>query len=172
VTGNGSLGFGGGDRRSAHRRGVLGQAPFVTLVLGISVTVLGLTVVWFCAAIPLGIAAVVVGVMANRQGVEGRHHTRAVLGTVAILLGVTGAAFMPRLPTRTNAALSNVENDVTADIEMIDDSVSSDVNRIDKSIARDLSALESSLRMADQSLVRELSSLEARVDALVRKVGL
>lgn len=230
MTGNGAS----GPEEIVEARTDPGSAvslPFVALVLGISATVLGLTVIWFFAAIPLGIAAVVVGVMANRRGAEGRHHTRAVLGlvlgTVAILLGITGAVFMPRFMARMDAALGNVENDVTDDIEMIDSSVSSDVNRLDKSMARDLrrldaanranllqfehatsetltrleqriaetsstlsaeekedlsrleaelrrdlGALESSLRGADQSLVRELSSLEARVDALEREVGL
>ena len=41
--------------------------PLVALVLGIAGVVLGITVVWFFAAIPVGIVSVVLGVIARRH---------------------------------------------------------------------------------------------------------
>ena len=46
--------------------------PLVALVLGISGVVLGVTVIWFFAAIPVGIVSVVTGLFARRH-VEQYH---------------------------------------------------------------------------------------------------
>ncbi len=81
--------------------------PVVTLVLGIAAVTLGVTVVWYLAAIVIGLAAVTSAVIARRRApltAGGHPDTRttvgAVLGTIAIALGV-GAAVRsgPATPT-------------------------------------------------------------------------
>jgi hypothetical protein len=118
----------------------------VALVLGIAGTVLGVTVVWFFAAIPLGLAACVTGWLALRRPQTEHHRTRAVLGLVlglvALLLGVLGAIVVPPLLERADTALSNAETDVNANIRQVDSSVSSDVDRLDRTMSRDLDRLE------------------------------
>ena len=109
--------------------------------------VLGVTVIWFFAAIPIGVAAVVVGIVARRR-VASYHDPRAAsratiataLGCVAILLGVTGAIFLPRVMDRADRFLASIQQDVNDDVGLVNDGLSPDVNRLDRTLTRDLDA--------------------------------
>lgn len=159
------------DESKAGTQTTVASLALVALVLGIAGTVLGITVLWFFAAIPIGLAAVVVGVLALRRPQTERHRTRAVLGTVlgcvALVLGVLGAIFVPPLLHRANVALSNVEQDLTSDIDRIDDSLARDVDRIDTTVSRDLRRLErenkEDLLQFEQAAAAALDKLEQQV---------
>src|SRR5437870_1827680 len=90
--------------------------PLVALVLGIAGVVLGVTVVWFFAAIPVGIVSIATGLLARRRVAtyaDARAASRATIGTalgcIAVLLGVTGAFFLPRVIDRGDRFLGSVQ---------------------------------------------------------------
>ena len=143
--------------------------PLVALVLGIAGVVLGVTVVWFFAAIPIGIVAVVIGVVARRRVAAYHDHraaSRATIGTalgcVAILLGVTGAIFLPRVMDRADRFLSSIQQDVNDDVEMVNRGLSQDVDRLDRTLTRDLRRFEAENH-------RDLPELEDRTAATLKR---
>ena len=126
VAAAGSSGEGSGAAEPGHA-----PLPLVALVLGAAGVVLGVTLIWFFAAIPIGIAAVVFGVVARRR-VASYHDPRAAsratiataLGCVAILLGVTGAIFLPRVMDRADRFLASIQQDVNDDVGLVNDGLS------------------------------------------------
>jgi hypothetical protein len=142
--------------------------PLVSLVLGIAGVVLGVTVIWFFAAIPLGIVSVATGVWArNRADTydDPRASYRATIGTalgcVAILLGVTGAYFLPRIMDRADRFLSSVQQDVNTDVGTVNSGLTRDVDRLDRTLTRDLRRFE------DQNRT-DLNELETRTNAALK----
>lgn len=138
--------------------------PLVALVLGVSGVVLGVTVIWFFAAIPVGIVSVAVGLAARRRLAsyeDPRAASRATIGTalgfVAILLGVTGAYFLPRVVDRADRFLGTVQKDVNNDVGQINGGLSRDVNRLDRTLSRDLRRFEAQNRA-------DLNDLEKRTN--------
>jgi hypothetical protein len=139
--------------------------PLVALVLGVAGVVLGVTVVWFFAAIPVGIVSVAVGLIVRRRIAsydDPRALPRATIGTalglVAILLGVTSAVFLPRLVERADRFLASVQQDVNDDVGLVNGGLSRDVNRLDRTLSRDLRRFEAQNRA-------DLQELENRTDA-------
>jgi hypothetical protein len=139
--------------------------PLVALVLGIAGVVLGITVIWFFAAIPVGIVSVAVGLFTRARIAsydDARAAPRATIGTalgcVAILLGVTGAYFLPRAIDRADRFLGTVQQDVNEDVDEVNGGLSRDVNRLDRTLSRDLRRFEAQNR-------RDLNDLEQRSTA-------
>lgn len=156
--------------------------PLVALVLGIAGVVLGITVIWFFAAIPVGIVSVVVGVLARRR-VASYHDPRAMaratigtaLGCVAILLGVTGAYFLPRAIDRADGFLATVQQDVNDDVSQVNGGLSRDVNRLDRTLSRDLRRFEAQNRAdlmdLEQRTGAAMAALELRLNGDVATVS-
>jgi len=149
--------------------------PMVALVLGISGMALGLTVIWFFAAIPVGIVSIGIGILARRRvraDDDPRALSRATIGTalgcVALLLGVSGAYFLPRVIDRWDAFLDTVQQDVNDDVDLVNGGLSRDVNRLDRTLTRDLRRFEAQNRQDLDALERRtsasLAALEARIN--------
>ena len=173
----GRPGSGGGPSPAAEATGAPPHAslPLVALVLGIAGVVLGITVVSFFAAIPVGIVSVVLGVIARR-----RDHLRRppaprpaprsapALGLVAILLGITGAYFL-RVIDRADGFLATVQQDVNEDVGQINGGLSRDVNRLDRTLSRDLRRFEAQnradLEQLEQRTSAAMTTLEQRITA-------
>jgi hypothetical protein len=161
-----------GPARAPSATGEGASLALVALVLGIAGTVLGVTVVWFFAAIPLGVAAMTTGWLARRRPLTDHHRTRAVLGAVlglvALLLGVLGAIFLPPILHRADLALSNAETDLTSNIDQVDSSLSRDVDRLDTTVSRDLRRLE---RRNRDDLLQFEAATGATLDRLEARIG-
>lgn len=139
--------------------------PLVTLVLGIAGVALGVVVIWYVAAIALGLGAVVVGIVAlrrTRAAADPRERSRATLGTmlgaIAILLGVCAAILLPHAVDRVDRFFSTMQQDVNQNVNTVSHGLRSDVNRLDRSTARDLRRLERQNR-------GDLDQLERRSNA-------
>jgi hypothetical protein len=150
--------------------------PMVALVMGIAGVALGLTVIWFFAAIPVGLVAVGVGIVARRQvrhGDDPRALARATIGTalgcVALLLGVSGAYFLPRVIDRWDSFLETVQQDVNDDVKLVNGGLSRDVNRLDRTLSRDLRRFEAQNRQdlaaLEKTTAETLAALEQRLKA-------
>src|SRR3954466_4006741 len=66
-------------------RATTSTLPLVTLVLGIAGAALGVVVIWYVAAIVIGLRALVVGVLAirrSRADADARGYSRAMIGTM------------------------------------------------------------------------------------------
>lgn len=154
--------------------------PLVALVLGIAGVVLGVTVIWFFAAIPIGILSVATGIVARTRLAaydDPRAASRVTIGTalgfVAILLGVTGAVFLPRVIDRADRFLASVQQDVNQNIGLVNHGLSRDVDRLDRTLTRDLHRFEAQNRADLNDLeVRTnntMKALETRLNADVDK---
>src|SRR5204863_6689255 len=93
--------------------------PLVTLVLGAAGVALGVVVIWYLAAIALGLCAVIVGIVAlhrTRTDADPRAQSRAIIGTllgaIAILLGVGAAFLLPRATDRVDRFFATMQHDV------------------------------------------------------------
>jgi hypothetical protein len=102
-----------------------------------------------------------------------RAVTRATVGTalgcVAVLLGLSGAYFLPRVIDRWDRFLGSVEQDVNDDVGLVNRGLSRDVARLDETLSRDLRRFEAQNREDLNQLERRtqatLAALEARLDA-------
>jgi hypothetical protein len=152
--------------------------PLVALVLGISGVALGVTVVWFFAAIPVGVVSLVTGVIARQRlhtYNDPRAASRATIGTalgcVAILLGVTGAYFLPRLIDRGDRFLGGVQENVNKNVGLVNGGLSRDVNRLDRTLSRDLDRFElqnrTDLTALENRTALTLKALEERLNSAV-----
>jgi hypothetical protein len=161
-----------GDQLASSGHPTHASLPLVALVLGVSGVVLGVTVIWFFAAIPVGIVTVIVGVLA-RGRVAAYHDPRAAsratigtaLGCVAILLGVTGAYFLPRVIHRADRFLGTMQRSVNNDVGRVNAGLSRDVNRLDRTLSRDLRRFEAQNRA-------DLNDLEKRTGAAMAALEL
>ena len=142
--------------------------PLVALVLGIAGVVLGVTVIWFFAAIPVGIVSIATGLVARRRiatYTDARAASRATIGTalgcVAILLGATGAYFLPRLIDRGDRFLGSVQHNVNRNVDLVNGGLSRDVNRLDRTLSRDLDRFELQNR-------QDLTALENRTTVALK----
>jgi hypothetical protein len=123
--------------------------PQVALVLGIAGVVLGVTVFWFFAAIPVGLVSILIGLIARgriHSYDDPRAPSRATigiaLGCVAILLGVTGAYFLPRMMDRADRFLGGIQHDVNQNVDLVNNGLTRDVDRLDRTLTRDLDRFE------------------------------
>lgn len=150
----------------------------VAYVLGIAAVVLGMTVIWYFAAIPIGIAAVVVGAFALRSPrTAGDHRARtratigAVLGLVAVVLGVCAWYFLPRVVDDVSSFFSDAQRDVNHNVDTVNQGLKSDVRSLDQTVTADLRRLEDQNRLDLDTLERRtadsLSQLETRMTAAV-----
>ena len=150
--------------------------PLVALVLGIAGVALGVTVVWYFAAVPVGVVAAVVGLLALRRtdGYEdpragGRATIGAVLGLVAIVLGVSAAYLLPRAVDRVDHFFSSLQDDVNQNVNEVNVGLRDDVRSLDRTVTRDLRRLEDQNRRDLEDLERRegdaLSQLESRLTA-------
>jgi hypothetical protein len=150
--------------------------PLVALVLGIAGVALGLTVIWFFAAIPIGIVTVAIAIAARRHAssyTDARAMPRATvgmaLGCVALMLGVSGAIFLPRVIDRWDRFLGSVQQDVNDDVGLVNRGLSRDVSELDRTLTRDLRRFEAQNRADLEQLERRsaatLAALEARLSA-------
>jgi hypothetical protein len=149
--------------------------PLVALVLGIAGVALGLTVIWFFAAIPVGIVSIVIGLVARRRLAElddPRAPSRATIGTalgfVAVLLGVSGAIFLPRAIHRADSFFGGIQDDVNTNVGLVNHGLSRDVDRLDRTLTRDLRRFEAQNRSDLDDLERRtnsaLAALETRLN--------
>jgi hypothetical protein len=123
--------------------------PQVAFVLGIAGVVLGITVVWFFAAIPVGLVSILIGLIA-RARIHSYEDPRApsratigiALGCVAILLGVTGAYFLPRMMDRADRFFGGIQRDVNENVDLVNNGLTRDVDRLDRTLTRDLDRFE------------------------------
>ncbi len=156
--------------------------PLVALVLGISGVVLGITVIWFFAAIPVGIVSVIVAVIARRHlasdpdpRAASRATIGAALGCVAILLGITGAYFLPRVVHRADGFLGSVQKNVNQDVGQVNGGLTRDVNRLDFTLSRDLRRFEAQnrndLNDLEQRTGVAMAALELRLNGDVATVS-
>jgi hypothetical protein len=169
----------GGDDATATESAAGANLSLFALALGLAGTVLGVTVVWFFAAIPLGVAAVVTGCLALKRPQIGNHRSRAVLGTVlgvvAMLLGVLSAILLPLVLHRADVALTGARDDITAQIDRVDSSLTGDVDRLDGTISRELRQLERQnhreLTQFERTSAAGLRRLERRLEAAERHLS-
>jgi hypothetical protein len=156
-----------------------GSLPLVALVLGIASVALGLTVIWFFAAIPVGIVSIGVGIVARRRAggdpdprSVSRATTGTALGCVALVLGLSGAYFLPRVVDRWDRFLGSVQQDVNDDVGLVNSGLRGDVSRLDRTLTRDLRRFEAQnredLRELERRSAATLAALEARLSADVR----
>jgi hypothetical protein len=170
------------DRAVARREP--GALPLVALVLGVAGVVLGITVLWYFAAIPVGLAAVVVGTVALRRCEPFDHRNRGrstiggVLGGIAVVLGISAAVFLPRMIHRADNFFSTLQGDVNDNVALVTDSVQQDVNRIDRNVNRDLRRLErsnqqdvSELNAQSRETVRHFEAQLAEVERRLSETG-
>lgn len=152
--------------------------PLVALVMGIAGVVLGVTVIWFFAAIPVGFVSIAIGLLARHrldQDSDPRAASRATIGTalgcVAVLLGVTGAYFLPRVIHRADRFLGSVQQDVNHNIGAVNHGLTRDVDRLDFTLSRDLRRFEnqnkSDLTALEQRTSTALAALETRLNKSV-----
>lgn len=149
--------------------------PLVAVVLGIAGVALGASVVWYLPAIVVGGAAVAVGFLAfRRHQLSGRARSNAtvgaVLGVIAIVLGISAAVFLPRMVQRVDDFFGTLQGDVNHNVTKVTDSVQRDVDRIDRTVSRDLRRLEASNRRDVDSLNRQSSETFDRLEAQMRDV--
>jgi hypothetical protein len=142
--------------------------PQVALVLGIAGVILGVTVIWFFAAIPVGLVSVLVGLVARariHRYEDPRSSSRATmgiaLGCVAILLGVTGAYYLPRVMDRADNFLATIQRDVNQNVNQVNNGLTRDVDRLDRTLTRDLARFE-------RDNHRDLKDLEDRTAATMK----
>jgi len=136
--------------------------PQVAFVLGVAGVVLGVTVFWFFAAIPVGLVSILVGLIARARihsYDDPRSSSRATigvaLGCVAILLGVTGAYFLPRMMDRADRFLGGIQHDVNQNVDLVNNGLTRDVDRLDRTLSRNLDKFE-------RDNHRDLTELESR----------
>ncbi|MGZ8752518.1 MAG: hypothetical protein ACXW1S_06010 [Acidimicrobiia bacterium] len=152
--------------------------PLVALVLGVAGAALGVSVIWYFAAIPTGISAVVVGVIAHRRVARAtdsdpRERSRAVigavLGLVAIVLGISGALYLPRVMDRADRFIGSVQDDVNENVRLVNNGTQRDVDRLDATLTRDLKRFEDQNKAdvtgLEQRTSAALATLEARMAA-------
>ena len=137
------------DQRPLGRGPATSTLPLVTLVLGIAGVALGVVVIWYIAAIALGLGAVVVGIVAlrrTRADADPKERSRATIGTmlgaIAILLGVCAAILLPHAVDRVDHFFATMQHDVNQNVDTVSRGLRSDVNSLDRSTARDLHRLE------------------------------
>ncbi|MFN8028647.1 MAG: hypothetical protein U0W40_20515 [Acidimicrobiia bacterium] len=150
----------------------------VAYVLGIAAVVLGVTAVWYFAAIPIGLAAFVVGIVALRRPApagDRRARTRAtigaVLGLVAIILGLCAWYFLPRVVDDVSDFFTDAQNNVNHNVDTVNRGLTADVRSLDRTVTADLKRLETQNREDLAQLEKRsndsLAQLEARVNAVV-----
>ena len=152
--------------------------PLVAFVLGIAGVILGVTVIWFFAAIPVGLISVLVGLVARGRlhaDDDPRAPARATigiaLGCVAILLGVTGAYFLPRVMDRADRFLNGIEQDVNQNVDLVNNGLTRDVDRLDRTLTRDLARFERSNHQNVKDLEdRTAATMKALEDRLQKDV--
>jgi hypothetical protein len=146
-------------------RATTSTLPLVTLVLGIAGCALGVVVIWYLAAIAVGLGAVGVGTVALRRAradVDPRGHSRAtigaMLGAIAIVLGVSAAILLPHAMNRVDGFFSTLRSEVNHNVNSVNRGLQADVDRLDRSTARDL-------RRAERQNKSDLDQLEKRTNA-------
>ncbi len=85
------------------------------------------------------------------------------LGCVAILLGITGAYFLPRVMDRADRFLSTIQQDVNQNVDLVNNGLSRDVDRLDRTLTRDLSRFE-------RDNHRDVTDLENRTAATLKQL--
>jgi hypothetical protein len=90
--------------------------PVAALILGIVSTSLSLSVVLFYAAIPVGLVAIVIGVLARRRAMTAGQPTGTAtaglaLGVVGVILGLVLYAACAYVTKRANAEFDKVRRE-------------------------------------------------------------
>jgi hypothetical protein len=93
--------------------------PVAALILGIVATILSLSVVLFYAAIPVGLVAIVVGVIARKRAMANARPTGAAtagvaLGVVGVILGLFLYAACTYVTRRANLEFDRVRRESKA----------------------------------------------------------
>ena len=93
----------------------------------------------------------------------------AVLGLVAILLGISGAIYLPRVMDRADRFIGSVQDDVNKNVALVNNGTQRDVDRLDRTLTRDLLRFEnqnkSDVTGFEQRTSAALTKLEIEVDA-------
>lgn len=159
----------------AHSAGVL---AVISLSLGAVAAALGATLVWFFLALPLGVFAVVAGVVdRRRRRAQGLDPTTAAstggmsLGVVAMLLAVGGLLVVPRVEGTVNRMFDGLQGGVQEDLGIIEQGLSRNVDALDATLTRNVDVTTQSIQQNFDQL-ESLSSNEIdragdRVDQIV-----
>ena len=158
-----------------------GGLAIASLVLGTMGAVLGATLIWFFLALPLGLAAVVCGILERRRtrrrtgGSAGGIVTAGmVLGGISILLSLAGLAVIPRIEGAAQRLIGITQDDVRTDLEELEASFGATVDRLDETLTNNVETSTDSLERDFEGLERssdqELTQLEDRVTAIVESV--
>jgi hypothetical protein len=156
--------------------------PVVTLVLGIAAAALGVSVIWYPAAIALGLGTIVVGAVTMRRTraeTDSRVRRNAAVGTMlgalAIVLGACAAFLLPHALDRVDGFFSAVRHDVNHNVDAVSRGLRSDVNSLDRSTTRDLRRLERQNRTDLSVLERRsndsLANLSSRLEQVETRLS-
>jgi methyl-accepting chemotaxis protein len=141
------------------------QLPLVAIVLaGISI-VLGCTVIWGFLALPLGIAAIVVGLLARSQARKSGVATPQ-LAVVALILGPIGVALSVLVVVLLLVLGPFLHNTVSQTTSPIQSSIQSDINQINKDEAQRLAQANLFQKYFQQDLTTFNNDLNKRLDQI------
>jgi predicted PurR-regulated permease PerM len=141
------------------------QLPLVALVLaGISI-VLGCTVIWGFLALPLGIAAIVVGMMA-RSRAHAQGNGVPQMAVVALILGPIGVALSILVVVLLLVIGPFLHSTVSQSTSPIQSSIQSDIKQINRDEAQRLAQANLFQKYFEQDLNSFNDDLNKRMDQL------
>jgi len=141
------------------------QLPLVAIVLaGISI-VLGCTVIWGFLALPLGIAAIVVGLLARSQARKIGVGTPQ-LAVVALILGPIGVALSILVVVLLLVIGPFLHSTVSQSTSPIQKSIQSDINQINKDEAQRLAQANLFQKYFQEDLTTFNDDLNKRLDQI------
>jgi predicted PurR-regulated permease PerM len=151
------------EHQDASTSSELSQLPLIALVLaGISI-VLGCTVIWGFLALPLGIAAIVVGLLARSRAREqgGKVPQMAV---VALILGPIGVALSILVVVLLLVLGPFLHNAVSQSTSPIQKSIQSDISQINRDEAQRLAQANLFQKYFQADLTTFNNDLNKRLD--------
>ena len=139
-----------------------------SLVLGATSVVLGVTLIWFFLALPLGLAAIVCAVLERRRTRERFGRTSGgivtagmVLGCIAIPLSFGGLVVVPQLQGAVEETIDLTQEDVSKDLTSVERSFNKSVDDLDRTLSDNVdestASLESDFKGLEKTSQDELA---------------
>lgn len=152
-----------------------------SLVLGAIAVVLGVTLVWFFLALPLGLAAIVCALVERRttrrrdgRPAGGIVTAGLVLGAVAVPLSFGGLLVIPQLEGAVEHTIGLTQRDVSEDLDSVERSFSDSVDDLDTTLSENVdqsaAALKSDFEGLESSSQKELREVEDRVGGIIAEL--